>query len=102
MPIRVDKLNVPRELDRRVKLSLDEIKLIREMYESGEWSLNKLAKKFNVSKKTILLYVNDESMRKNKQYIKDNWRHFMRSKEERAHATRRTRNYKKSIFDKLI
>ena len=51
MPIRVDKLNVPRELDKRVKLSFEDIKLIKELYESGEWSLNKLAKSLMYARK---------------------------------------------------
>ena len=62
------------------------------------WSLMKLAKEFEVSKKLILLIVNPESKAKNDKYIKDNWREFQQTKEERTKAIKKTRRYKQELF----
>lgn len=83
--------------DRRRKLTDEQKAEIIRLRDDG-WSLMKLAKEFDVSKKSILLIVNPESKAKNDKYIKDNWRKFQKTKEKNAEAVRKTRLYKQELF----
>ena len=83
--------------DRRRKLTDEQKTEIIRLRDEG-WSLMKLAKKFEVSKKSILFIVNPESKAKNDKYIKDNWRKFQKTKEKNAEAVRKTRLYKQELF----
>ena len=83
--------------DRRRKLTDEQKAEIIRLRDEG-WSLRKLAKEFEVSKKSILLIVNPESKAKNDKYIKDNWRKFQKTKEKNAEAVRKTRLYKQELF----
>lgn len=83
--------------DRRRKLTDEQKAEIIRLRDEG-WSLMKLAKEFEVSKKLILLIVNPESKTKNNKYIKDNWREFQQTREERNEAIKKTRRYKQELF----
>ena len=83
--------------DRRRKLTDEQKAQIIRLRDEG-LSLMKLAKEFEVSKKLILLIVNPESKAKNDKYIKDNWREFQQTKEERNEAIKKTRRYKQELF----
>lgn len=83
--------------DRRRKLTDEQKMEIIRLRDEG-WSLMKLAKQFEVSKKLILLIVNPESKTKNNKYIKDNWREFQQTKEKRNEAIKKTRRYKQELF----
>ena len=83
--------------DRRRKLTDEQKAEIIRLRDEG-WSLMKLAKEFDVSKKLILLIVNPESKTKNNKYIKDNWREFQQTKEKRNEAIKKTRRYKQKLF----
>lgn len=98
MPYKSETIPLRGLQDRRRKLTDEQKQLINEEYKTGSWSLNKLAQRFGVSKKTILLIVNPESAEKAKQYRKENWKEFQRSKEERTKATREYRRYKQSLY----
>lgn len=60
--------------------------------------MNNLAKRFNVSKKTILLIVNADSAEKAKQYRKEHWRDWQRKGEEHNQAIQNTRKYKQELY----
>ena len=60
----VDKMKLSEKQDRRIKITSDKKNEIRDLYSSGEYSLNDLAKIYKVSKKTILLTVNKKSYEK--------------------------------------
>lgn len=98
MPYKSETIPLRGLQDRRRKLTDEQKQLIGKEYETGNWSLNKLAQRFGVSKKTILLIVNPESAERAKQYRKENWKEFQRSKEERTKATREYRRYKQSLY----
>lgn len=98
MGCRVDKIKLSETQDRRRKLTDKQKKEIRDLYGTGNFSLNQLAKKFEVSKKSILLIVNPESKAKNDAYIKAHWRDFRRTTEECTKANRKTREYKKELL----
>lgn len=98
MPNKSDKINLPENLDRRRKLTNEQKDEIRHKYGTGFYSLNQLAKEYNVSKKTILLTVNPESKRKNDDRIKEHWRDYVPSKEERNAIMREHRHYKSDLM----
>jgi predicted DNA-binding protein YlxM (UPF0122 family) len=84
--------------DRRKRLTDEQRKEIRELYGTGFYSLNDLAKKFNVSKKTVLLIVNDESAKRAKEYRKEHWKEWKGTKEEHREAIKKTRRYKHKLY----
>ena len=98
----VDKKRLPQELDRRRKLSYDDIDKIKYMRHELGISLNAIAREFRVSKKTILLYTNPLSMKKNQEYIKNNWKKYQYDKDGRREAVRHTRAWKKEHIKELI
>lgn len=98
MPYKSEKIKLKGLQDRRKRLTDEQRKEIRELYETGFYSLNNLAKKFNVSKKTILLIVNDESAERAKQYRKEHWREWQRKGEEHNEAIKKTRKYKNELY----
>lgn len=98
MPYKAEKKRLPPELDRRRKLSDEQKDEIVHKYSTGLYSLNGLAKEYNVSKKTVLLIVNPESKRKNDNRIKDHWRDYVPSKEERNAIMREHRAYKHKVL----
>lgn len=100
MPYKSEKIKLNEIQDRRKKLTEEQRKEIKELYSTGLYSLNGLAKRFEVSKKTILLIVNEESAEKAKQYRKDNWREWQRTGEEHNKAIRNTRKYKHELYIK--
>lgn len=83
--------------DRRRKLTDEQKVEIIRLRDEG-WSLMKLAKEFEVSKKLILLIVNPESKAKNDKYIKDNWREFQQTREDHNKAVKNTRRYRQTLY----
>lgn len=60
-----DKLLIPRELDRRIKLSTDDKKIIRGLYKTGQYSQRQLAREYNVSRRLITFIIDPEKQEKN-------------------------------------
>lgn len=98
MPYKSEKIKLSETQDRRKRLTEKQRKEIKELYATGFYSLNGLAKKFEVSKKTILLIVNEESALKAKQYRKEHWKEWQRKGEEHNEAIKNTRRYKQSLY----
>lgn len=98
MPYKSEKLKLQGLQDRRKKLTDSQRAEIKELYSTGLYSLNDLAKKFNVSKKSILLIVNEESAANAKQYRKEHWREWQRKGEEHNEAIKKTRKYKNELY----
>ena len=98
MPYKSDKIKLSELQDRRKKLSNEQREEIKELYSTGCYSLNKLAKQFEVSKKTILLIVNEESAERARQYRKENWKEWQRKGEEHNKAIANTRKYKHQLY----
>ena len=98
MPFKSSQIKLSEAQDRRRKLTTEQYREIRDLYSTGRWSLNGLAKEYGVSKKLILLIVNPESKAKNDAYRKSNWREFQGTKEEHATAIRETRRYKQRLY----
>lgn len=98
MSYKSEKIRLEGLQDRRKRLTDKQREEIKELYGTGFYSLNDLAKKYNVSKKTILLIVNKESADKAKQYRKEHWKEWQRKGEEHNKAIRNTRQYKYSLY----
>lgn len=98
MPYKSEKIKLKETQDRRKKLTTEQREEIKELYSTGCYSLNDLAKRFNVSKKTILLIVNKDSEEKARRYRKEHWKEWQRKGEEHAEAIRNTRKYKQSLY----
>lgn len=100
MPAKVDKMKLNEKQDRRRKLSDKQKEEIRDLYSTGNYSLRILGKMYKVSKTSILYIVNEESNSKLKEYKKENWRQWQKTKEERTIIMRELRNYKRELCDK--
>lgn len=97
MPYKSEKIKLPQEYDRRRKLTDEQKEVIKHKYSTGLYSLNNLAKEYKVSKKTILLIVNPESKRKSDERIKEHWRDYLPTKEERNKIMNEHRQYKQKL-----
>ena len=98
MPYKSEKIKLKGLQDRCKRLTDKQRAEIKELYGTGLYSLNDLAKKFSVSKKTILLIVNEESAERAKQYRKEHWKDWQRTGEEHNKAIKKTRKYKQSLY----
>lgn len=98
MPYKSEKIKLKGLQDRRKRLTDEQRKEIEELYGTGLYSLNDLAKKFGVSKKTILLIVNKDSAEKAKQYRKEHWREWQRTGKEWNETIKKTRRYKQELY----
>lgn len=98
MPYKSEKIKLKGLQDRRKRLTDEQREKIKELYGTGLYSLNGLAKEFNVSKKTILLIVNSNSAEKAKQYRKEHWKDWQRHGKEHNEAINNTRKYKQKLY----
>ena len=98
MPYKSESIKLKGLQDRRKKLTDEQRKEIKELYGTGNYSLNGLAKEFKVSKKTILLIVNEESAERAKQYRKEHWREWQQIGKEHNEAIKKTRKYKYKLY----
>ena len=98
MPYKSEKIKLKGLQDRRKKLTDKQREEIKELYSTGCYSLNNLAKKYEVSKKTILLIVNNNSAERAKEYRKEHWKEWQRKGKEHAEAIRNTRRYKQELY----
>ncbi|MEA3295817.1 MAG: hypothetical protein U9Q27_01575 [Patescibacteria group bacterium] len=101
MPSKIDKMTINnKSLDRRVRLSDDDRKKIKELFFDENYSKRKLANIFNVSRRTIQFIISPEKLEENKKrrterggskvyYDKNKHKNFMKSH----------RNYKKKLFN---
>lgn len=100
MPYKSEKIKLKETQDRRKRLTTEQRKEIEELYSTGRYSLNDLAKQYDVSKKTILLIVNKNSDERARQYRKEHWREWQRSGEEWNETIRKYRRYKQELYIK--
>lgn len=98
MPYKSEKMKLKGLQDRRKRLTDEQREEIKKLYGTGHYSLNDLAKRFVVSKKTILLIVNSNSAEKAKQYRKEHWREWQRTGKEHNEAIKKTRQYKNELY----
>ena len=98
MPYKSEKIKLNEAQDRRKKLTEEQREEIKELYSTGLYSLNRLARQYNVSKKTILLIVNKESAERAKEYRKEHWKEWQRKGDEWNETVRKYRKYKQELY----
>lgn len=92
-----DKRKIPREKDKRIKLTNDERKEIKILY--GQISQRKLAKMFGVSRRLVIFIGCPEKARRAKELYKErrkDGRYYHR--EKHREQVKKYRKHKKSIF----
>ena len=98
MPYKSAKIKLKGLQDRRKRLTDEQREEIKKLYGTGHYSLNDLAKRFVVSKKTILLIVNSDSAERARQYRKEHWKEWQRTGEEWNETVRNHRKYKQELY----
>lgn len=98
MPYKSEKIKLEGLQDRRKRLTDEQREEIKKLYATGCYSLNDLAKRFGVSKKTILLIVNKDSAEKAKQYRKEHWKEWQRTGKEWNEIVKEHRKYKQKLY----
>lgn len=98
MPYKSEKIKLKETQDRRKRLTTEQRKEIEELYGTGCYSLNDLAKQYGVSKKTILLIVNKNSAERAKEYRKEHWKEWQRKGEEWNKIVAEHRKYKQELY----
>lgn len=91
-----NKLKIPRELDRRVKLPLEKHQEIRQLSMQG-MSQRKIASLYGVSRRLIVFILFPERLEE----LKKNKKQYKYTKEKHSAWAKNTRDYKKSIVNKL-
>ena len=90
-----ERLLIPKELDRRIKLTDSERKEIKGLY--GKISQRKLAKMFNVSR-SLIIYIGRPDRYK---IVREQRKlRYYYSKEKHKKAMKNTRKYKKELYNK--
>lgn len=97
-----EKIKLPKEFDRRIKLSDEQRAEIREKYKTGFYSQRQLAKEYNVSRRLITFILDDEKKAKCAEQFKERRKdgRYKPTKEERAAIQREHRRYKYSLYKK--
>ena len=102
MPFKSEKIKIEfTENDRRIKLTTEQKEIIRKEYSTGLISQRGLAKKYNVSKKTIFNIVNPEKylrqLEKNKEE-KHSKAYY--KKEKQKEYIKKHRRYKQDLYER--
>lgn len=99
MPYKHNTKLIPEKYDKRVKLSSEDKKLICRLYLTGKYSQRKLAKQFNVSRRTIQFTLNPNKRRANYQNrVANGGSKQYYNKEEHTKAMRKHRQYKQELY----
>lgn len=64
MPFKSEKIKLPKELDRRRKLSDEQREEIKEKYATGLYSQRALAREYNVSRRLISFVIDEEKAKR--------------------------------------
>jgi hypothetical protein len=99
MPFKFEsqKLLIPRNLNKNVKISLEEREEIKKLY--GIISQRKLAKMYGVSRRLIIFIGDEEKARINKMRGKENRLKYYTKEKQRVYI-KKTRDHKKELNKK--
>ena len=100
MPYKSEKIKLPKELDRRVKLTDEQRKEIKNKYATGLYSQRTLAKEYNVSRRLITFILDEEKQKRNAELLKERKLdgRYKPTKEEWAKTVREHRRYKQELY----
>jgi len=97
MPYISEKIKLTEEQDRRVKLSAKQKEEVRELFKTGKYTQNYLAKLYNVSQSLVGILVNKERADKVRERVKTHWKDYS-NREELTKAARNLRIYKQNLY----
>lgn len=102
MPYKSEKIRIEfTEHDKRIKLTTEQKELIRKEYQTGLISQRGLAKKYNVSKKTIFNVVNPEKyLRQLEKNREENHSKAYYKKDKQREYVKEHRRYKQDLYKK--
>lgn len=104
MPFQYERLkwHLPKEYNRRVKLSDIDKETIKQLYQQGKESINGLARLYSVNKRLIQFILFPERQTRNKELraIRGGSKRYYNREKNRL-AEKDTRNYKQKIYLKL-
>lgn len=102
MPYKSEKMKLPPKFDRRVKLTDEQRKEIREKYATGLLSTRILATQYNVSRRTIQFIVDPEKYDRARNQFKERRKdgRYKPNKKEWAATQREHRHYKQGLYIK--
>jgi hypothetical protein len=97
MASKIDAVRLTREQDRRYKLSVEDVELMKSLYQSGE-TKSALARRFGVCINTVRCYLSEEEREKSLAAMRE-YSHIRapRDKAARARYVRELRTYKKEL-----
>ena len=101
MPYKSEKIKLPREYDRRVKLSDEQREEIKEKYATGLYSQRALASEYHVSRRLISFVLDPEKAQRAAELYKERRAdgRYKPSKEEWAETVREHRRYKNKLYE---
>jgi hypothetical protein len=104
MPAYYEKLNIPRRLDRRIKLTEEQREELRIDRKTLGLSYNELARKYHISKRLAMFICNPDKYERAKKQARERRSdgRYKPTKEEWKKVMREHRRYKRSIKDQLI
>lgn len=92
--------HIPKDLDRRYKLTDGQREEIQAKYSTGKYSQRKLADEYGVSKRLISFIIDKDKRRRSDEQLKERkaaGKHKM-AKEHRAELVKNHRRYKQRLF----
>lgn len=100
MPYKSEKIKLAPEQDRRRKLTDEQKREIKRIYESGVCGTRPLAKQFGVSRRTIQFIVDEAKKQRCAEQFKQRRKdgRYKPTKEEWAATVREHRQYKQKLY----
>lgn len=95
-----NKMIMKNEDKRSVKLTLEDRQEIKKLYQTGQYSQRELARKYNVSRRLITFYIDDEKNKRNKELFKQRQKTGMYyDKDKQREYARNCRKHKKKLYE---
>lgn len=100
MPFKSESIKLPRQYDRRIKLTDKQRDEIKEKYASGVYSQRALAREYNVSRRLISFVLNPEKYETAKEQFRERRKdgRYEPDRESRNQIQREHRGYKQRLF----
>ena len=100
MPYKSEKIKLPKEHDRRIKLTDEQREEIRMKYSTGLYSQRALAREYGVSRRLISFVLDDTKYQKCKEQFKERKAdgRYKPDKETWAKTMREHRQYKQKLY----
>lgn len=103
MSNKLDKITIPAGYDRRIKMTDEDIAEARRLRKEDpdQWSYNKLARKYGVSKRLIIFRIKPETLEKVIERRKERGGYRTETKKQTAYM-RNHRQYKKNLIQEGV